>query len=213
MRNLKRRIFYIQLIALLLLISAFNACSHKEANQENAASCCSTDKLPQTDKAVSISEMSVYQLDGNWRDQNGKQLSLKDFAGKPVVLTMFFTHCEYACPLLVHDMKTIEEQLDANMAYTFVLVSFDDKRDTPERLKSYAESQGVGNNWVFLHGDADQIKELSIMLNINYEALENGQFAHSNRKLVLDQGGEIVFQQDGLQTKAEPVVKALKDLM
>ncbi len=211
MKILKKRTFAILLIALLVI--GFNSCDDSTAHQETTASCCSTDKETQSDEPVSLSDMSVYHLDGDWHDQNGKQLALKDFAGKPVVLTMFFTHCEYACPLLVHDMKGVEEQLDADMEYTFVLVSFDDKRDTPERLKSYADSQGVGENWVFLHGDANQIKALSILLNINYEALENGQFAHSNRKLVLDQGGAIVFQQDGLQTKPEPVVKALLDLI
>jgi protein SCO1/2 len=177
------------------------------------SSCCSTKPaLPITD--FSLPDMSVYHLDGQWNDHNGSQIELKDFAGKPVVLTMFFTHCEYACPLLVHDMKGIESMLANEMdAFTFVLVSFDEKRDIPERLKIYAESQGVGDNWVFLHGKANQIKALSIMLGINYEELENGQFAHSNRKLVLDRDGVVIFQQDGLQTKAEPIGEVLKTII
>ncbi len=196
-------------LSFLLLLIGLWSCKDKTTTETETASCCSTNPVV-FDKYVELPETSVYHLDGYWHDQNGDQTELKDFAGKPIVLTMFFTHCEYACPLLVHDMKEIEALLETKKdQFSFVLVSFDDKRDTPERLKTYAESQGVGDNWVFLHGDAHQIKTLSVMLNINYEALESGQFAHSNRKLVLDREGVVVFQQDGLKTKAEPVVNAI----
>jgi protein SCO1 len=207
----KRMTYYI--LMFFLLAAGLWSCKDKTTAETEPSSCCSTN--PRTyDSDFELPETSVYNLDGNWSDQHGRQIELKGFAGKPIILTMFFTHCEYACPLLVHDMKGIETLLENKKdQFTFVLVSFDNKRDTPERLKTYAQSQGVDDNWVFLHGDANQIKTLSVMLNINYEALENGQFAHSNRKLVLDRDGVVIFQQDGLQTKAEPMVNALKPLL
>lgn len=205
----KELLLFLWIAALMALGST--SCIDEGFSESASTTCCSS--TPAT-AADDLPDLSVYHLDGKWKNQLGEQVELKDFSGKPVLLTMFFSHCEYACPLLVHDMKKIENRLDANRDdITFLLVSFDHKRDTPERLKLYAESQGVGENWKFLHGSAGQIKSLSVVLGINYEELENGQFAHSNRKLVLDRDGVVVFQQDGLQTKAEPVVSALGKLL
>lgn len=202
----KETIVFLWIFGVMAL--GLTSCKDKGFSESASAACCSS--MPAT-AADELPDLSVYHLDGKWNNQVGEQVELKDFSGKPVLLTMFFSHCEYACPLLVHDMKAIENKLDAKRDdLTFLLVSFDHKRDTPDRLKVYAESQDVGANWVFLHGDAAQVKALSVVLGINYEELENGQFAHSNRKLVLDDEGVIIFQQDGLQTKAAPVVTALQ---
>lgn len=189
------------------------SCKDKGFSETEPTSCCSSSPIME-EAVTDLPDLSVYHLEGSWKNQLGEQVEMIDFAGVPVVLTMFFSHCEYACPLLVHDMKEVENKLENRKdEVIFVLVSFDHKRDTPERLKLYAESQGVGENWMFLHGSASQIKSLSVVLGINYEELENGQFAHSNRKLVLDRDGVVVFKQDGLQTKAEPVVSALTKLL
>ncbi len=51
----------------------------------------------------------------------------------------------------------------------------------------------MGENWILLHGDAEQIKEISLVLDISYEQMESGAFAHANKKLVLDKNGSIVF--------------------
>ena len=49
---------------------------------------------------------------------------------------MFFTHCEYACPIIVNDMRKLQAALpeDVRGKVDFLLVSFDAKRDTPETL-------------------------------------------------------------------------------
>lgn len=195
-----------------LLILALVSCNE---SKEKEKECCSTKSGKLTEHPVETPETSVYQLGGEWTDQQGTQFTLESLAGNPVVMTMIFTHCEYACPMMINDLKLIENQFSpAEREQTrFVLVSFDHLRDTPERLHDYAQSQGLGDNWILLHGSADQVKELSVVLNISYEQMENGSFSHANRKFVLDKSGTIVFAQDGLQAKSEPVAKAVRDLL
>ncbi len=202
------------LIELSLTALLLTGCNHKK---EEVKSCCSKEanQKSTSDLKESLPGTSVYQLEDAWTTHEGNKLLLNQLSGKPIVLTMIFTHCEYACPMMVNDLKKIEASFseEDRKEFSFVLVSFDHLRDTPERLKEYAASQGLGENWTLLHGDANQVKELSVVLNISYEMQENGSFSHSNRKLVLDSQGTIVYSQEGLQTKSEPVVVALKRLL
>lgn len=196
------------LIAVILVVG----CQNK---REEVKSCCSINKsLIATQETVLLPGNSVYNLDRKWQNQNGEKISLAELSGNPVLMTMIFTHCEYACPMMVNDLKKIEASFSEveRDRFRFVLVSFDDQRDTPKRLKDYAEVQNLGKNWILLYGDAEQVKELSVILQISYNKLEDGSFSHANRKLVLDQNGTIVFGQDGLQANSAPVVAAIRNV-
>lgn len=179
-----------------------------------AKSCCSPLAASPTTKQQDLLETSIYQLDHQWENQYNQPFQLVELKGKPVVMTMIFTHCEYACPMMVNDLKNIEAQLTKkHKDVEFVLISFDHLRDTPERLLEYAKAQGLGENWILLHGDAEQVKEISLVLDISYEQMENGAFAHANKKLVLDKEGTIVFELDGLQTKPKAILDALNKVL
>ncbi|MDA3942274.1 MAG: SCO family protein [Bacteroidetes bacterium] len=196
---------------LFALALSFSACKEQAAEKN---SCCSTKPAMAQKTSGVLPEASLYQLNQQWKNQNGEPVQLSDFKGIPVVMTMIFTHCEYACPMMVNDLKMVEDQFtEKHQNVKFVLISFDHERDTPDRLLEYAKTQQLGENWVLLHGQAEQVKELAMVLDISYEQLENGAFAHANKKFVLNAQGELVFSQEGLQTKAEPVLKALNKLL
>jgi protein SCO1/2 len=195
-------------IALLVSLSAF---AQKETSVK---SCCNPMLAANTTQKETLPGTSIYQFDHSWKNQYNEAFQLIDLKGKPVVMTMIFTHCEYACPMMVNDLKKVEKEFTKKHEdVKFVLISFDHLRDTPERLKEYAETQNLGENWILLHGDAEQIKEISLVLDISYEQMESGAFAHANKKLVLDENGSIVFSLDGLQTKAKPVVEAVNKVL
>ena len=84
--------------------------------------------------------MSVYQLESGWKSQEGKRISLSHFQGRPIVVAMIFTWCEYACPRTLADLKAIEAKLPPvdRKRVRFILVSFDSKKDKPAVLKRYA---------------------------------------------------------------------------
>lgn len=159
-------------------------------------SCC--DEMDSED----FSESSLYQLDSEWTNQDGKNFFLKEFEGNKVVFTMFFASCTYACPILVNDMKKIESELDKNgdlSDYKFVLVSIDHEKDTPEVLKSFAERYNLDlNRWTLLTGTSDDIMELAAVTGFKYKKDKNGEYSHSNIITFLNDNGEINHQHFGL---------------
>lgn len=180
-----------------LLLTAGNAAER---------ACCA--EVP---AAKPVSALSLYQLDAAFTNDRNEPVALTDFRGKPIVLTMFFASCGYACPLLVGDMTRIRESLPEKIRgeVAFVLVSFDTERDTPAALAKYREERALDAQWHLLHGDADAISELAALLGVKYRKEANGMFSHSNLITVLNREGEIVHHRNGLQGGLEETAAAL----
>lgn len=159
-------------------------------------------------------EGSVYVLGGAWSDQHGGELTLAELAGRPRVVAMVYTHCSFACPRIIAQMKRIEAAFagaPAGESPGFVLVSIDPERDTPERLATFAESSRLDpGSWTLLNGSDAQILELSVLLGVKYRATGDGEFAHSNVLTVLDAEGAVVERVEGLGAEVGPAVEALE---
>ena len=54
---------------------------------------------------------SVYDLQSKWTTQDGANVALASFAGRPVVFAMGYTTCKDICPAIVADMMWIEKHL------------------------------------------------------------------------------------------------------
>lgn len=167
-------------------------------------SCCSEDF-----GAEEFSEKSIYQLTGNWRDQNNKPIHLGKFQGKKVVLAMFFASCTYACPIILNDMQKIEKSLSyGKLAETqFVFLSIDPERDTPEKLLQYAKRKNLDlNRWALLTGKNDDILEIAALLGFKFRKEANGDFSHTNMITLLNEKGEISFQLIGLNQDVKEII-------
>jgi protein SCO1/2 len=159
------------------------------------------------------SDKSLFQLDSTWTSDVGREVKLGVFQGRAQVVGLFFTHCEYACPIIVHDMRKIQAALPASLRdrVDFLLVSFDTERDTPAVLADYRKTHKLGtDHWTLLTGKPDDVRELAALLGINYQKDARGQFAHSNVITILNAEGEVIRQQVGLNTGPEESVKALE---
>ena len=71
-------------------------------------------------------------------DQNGQVRTLKDFAGKVVVVFFGFTQCPDVCPTAMQEMVEAKQLLGADGArLQSIFITVDPERDTPELLKAY----------------------------------------------------------------------------
>ncbi|MBL9167428.1 MAG: SCO family protein [Verrucomicrobiales bacterium] len=174
-------------------------------------SCC----LKPAESGQPMSDRSLFQFDSTWTNDKGADLKLGELGGPPLVVTMFFAKCEFACPVLVHDMKKIQAALpeEVRSKVGFVLVSFDTERDTPLVLAEYRKIHELTANWTLLRGTSDDILELAALLGVKFKKDARGQFAHSNILTVLNPGGEVVHQQVGLNQAPEETVKQLLRLL
>ena len=79
-----------------------------------------------------------YAKDFALADHNGQPKSLKDFAGKVVVLFFGYTHCPDVCPTTMAELAEIKKLLGADGAkLQGLFVTIDPERDKPEVLKAY----------------------------------------------------------------------------
>jgi protein SCO1/2 len=158
---------------------------------------------------------SIYNLNSKWTSQDGKDIALKDLRGRPAVVAMAYTSCEHACPVIVEDMKKIERKLNAleGMKFSFLLFSFDSERDTPERLKAYAQKRKLdASHWQLLHGNPRAVREVAAALGIRFKKEKNGDFDHSNVIHLLDKDGVVRYQQIGLNQEPDGLVAKAKAL-
>lgn len=182
------------------------ACCPAPEKPRPPAACCAADppQAPGTPRELppgDFTAASLYQIDAMFTDDAGRPFALGSLRGRPVVLTMFFTTCSYACPLLVADMTRIRDGLPAEIRdrAALVLVSFDTRHDTPAVLRAYRESRALDPQWILLRGPDDSVRELAALLGVKFKQEANGQFAHSNLITILDREGEIVHQRPGLK--------------
>ncbi len=139
---------------------------------------------------------SIYKIESVWTASHGRKTSLSAFAGKPALVAMFYTHCTSVCPAIVQTLKRVEPKVGTRAQ--FVLVTLDSERDNMKVLSEFAALHGLtGSQWTLLTGSADQVRELSVALQLKQSPAANGEFIHTNAITVLDSSGRIVGSNPG----------------
>jgi protein SCO1 len=156
---------------------------------------------------------SIFHAASTWTDQSGQRRPLEDLAGRIQVVAMVYTSCGDACPRMLLDMKRIEGALPPGLEdrVGFVIVTLDPDRDTPERLAEYAHGARLDpSRWTLLHGDPGDILELAALLGVQYRAMGDGDFLHSNLLTILDPAGQVVHRQVGLGADPGPSLEVIR---
>jgi len=183
-------------------------CEGENTFSSKAGSCsvCKMDLQPVTASSKvlatdEISENSIFNLSTKWNTEEGNSIELKELKGKTLVIVMIYTTCKAACPRLVADMRNIEKQIpkENQDKIQYVLISIDPETDTPEKLKAFAiENQMDGEQWTFLQGSVNSVREFANVLAVKYKEISPLDFSHSNIISVFNKGGELIHQQEGL---------------
>jgi protein SCO1/2 len=101
---------------------------------------------------------SVTAPDFRLTDQFGKQVSLSQFKGEPVVLTFLYTHCPNVCPLIAEQLHTVMLDLGKDAQHVAVLaVSVDPGRDTIAAAMNFSKAHNMTSYWHFLVGTEAQL--------------------------------------------------------
>lgn len=156
---------------------------------------------------------SLYDLEVVLTDQHGTQIGLDAFRGHPVIISMFYGSCPYACPTLISDLKRIVGDLSPNTRrdVRVLLVSFDPARDTPAAMKELASRHKTDESvFRFTRSSEADVRRLAAVLGIRYAKLDNGAINHSTVITVLDAKGAPRYRMDGLKGPPEGAVAALE---
>jgi len=191
---------------LLLAAALLSSCGGSTESPDDAAPAAAPHDHSAAASAVAASDLSVYQLESQWTDQHGRTRRLAELAGRPQALALVYTNCGSACPRIVGDLKRLEAEFPQ---LGLVLVSIDPERDTPGRLREFAEGSGLGERWTLLNGEDRALMELAAVLGVRYRRVSPTDFVHSNLITVLDAAGNIAYRQEGLG-EAERTIAALR---
>ena len=172
--------------------------------------CCKKDGT--SSQVAKLSDESIYNIETEWKTQDGRSMKLADLHGKIVVAAMVFTHCESACPRIVADIQRIEKETVGIPDIQFVLISMDPERDTPERFNEFATERQLGSHWIMLSADQEATDEIANVLGVKIKKLSDGGFDHSNTIYVLDKKGNIAFAQEGLEQEPSQTIKKILEL-
>lgn len=144
--------------------------------------------------AVDISG-AEYARDFALTDHNGQPRTIKDFAGKVVVLFFGYTQCPDVCPTTLGELAEVKKLLGKDGArLQGLLVSIDPARDTPEVLKAYMENFDA--SFLALSTTPDKLPELAKEFKVYYRKSEGStptsySMDHSAGAYVFDTQGKV----------------------
>jgi len=161
----------------------------------------------------------------NLLNQDSSKIIFPDqFKEKILVTGFIFTNCPDICPLTIHNMYLIQQELIRKDVKNveFTAISFDPLRDTPAVLKEQARVRDIDlSNFNFLTGKKSVIDSLLDTMNIYAFAddttyTESGEpvyfFVHTDRITLIDQQSNIRKEYRGSHINIEEIVSDIKYL-
>lgn len=158
-------------------------------------------------KPAPLPRDSVYQLPLTLTDQAGRASDWRTRRGKPQLVSMFYTSCQYICPLIVDSGKAIEKQLTPaqQQRLGILLISMDPARDDPAALKSVADKRKLDpQRWTLAAPPAADVRAVAGVLGIRYRQLADGEFNHTSTLVLLDQDGRILARTEQVGSRPDP---------
>ncbi len=134
--------------------------------------------------------------DFSFINQNGQEITNKEYKGKIYIADFFFTSCSGICPKLANNMSILQDTYKDNDKIMLLSHSIMPWKDTPEILNEYARTNNVINSkWNLVTGDK---KELYKIARTGYFADEDftktqdeNDFIHTENFILVDGKGYI----------------------
>lgn len=105
------------------------------------------------------------------RDHNGQLRSMKDFAGKVVVIFFGYTHCPDVCPTSMLELSEVKKKLGAQGdALQVIFITVDPERDSPELLKAYMDN--FDPSFLALRPEPQDLPDLAKQFKVYYKRVE-----------------------------------------
>ena len=158
-------------------------------------------------KPAPLPRDSVYQLPLVLTDQAGHAADWRTRRGAPQVVAMFYTSCQYICPLIVDSGKAVDKSLTPQQRarLKILLVSMDPKRDTPAALKNIVDKRQLDTTrWTLASPPQGEVRAVAGVLGVRYRELADGEFNHTSALLLLDADGRILARTEQVGSTPDP---------
>ena len=150
---------------------------------------------------------SVYQLPLRLTDQHGKSWDWRSKRGQPQLVAMFYSSCQYICPLIVESGKAVQRGLSPAQRERLgvLLISMDPARDTPAALMKVVRERRIDDKrWSLASPQPDAVRGVAGVLDVRYRQLADGEFNHTSALILLDADGRIVARTEKMGSDVDP---------
>ncbi|KYD32781.1 hypothetical protein B4110_0782 [Parageobacillus toebii] len=131
----------------------------------------------------------------------GEKYRFSDMKPKIRLLEFMYTNCPDICPNTTFQMTKLRAKLEQEHVFgknvEFITITIDPKRDTREKLQTYAKTFGVTNGeqgWMFLRGSETDTKKIADAFDFQYRDPGNGMIIHTTLTYLLDENGRVIEQ-------------------
>lgn len=107
-------------------------------------------------------------LDVSFRDEQGREVTLRELLGRPAVLVLTYYRCTHICPEMLAAISGVVGKISFRPGkdYSIITLSFDDS-DTPSTARQLKRDylKPIGrpfpeDSWKFLTGDRENIRKI-----------------------------------------------------
>ena len=127
------------------------------------------------------------------QDTSGRERTLAEFRGRPVMLFFGFVQCAEVCPTSLLRAAEVKKQLGADgKGLQIILITVDPERDTPELLRDYAAV--FDPELVALRGDEAATRKTADEFHVYYQKVPTGNsysVDHTALTYVFDAAGNL----------------------
>jgi protein SCO1/2 len=106
--------------------------------------------------AGSVLPGGVRAPDFSLRDQDGRSISMREFRGRPVIVTFLYTNCDETCPPQAQQIKGALAALDHRVPALAIAV--DPPNDTPESARRFLVEQRMAERMDFAVGSEERLR-------------------------------------------------------
>ena len=137
----------------------------------------------------SIMPGGVRAPDFRLRDERGRPVSMRQFRGRPVIVTFLYTTCDETCPTMAQTVKGALNDLTSDVPA--IAVAVDPPRDTAEQALRFLSKQRVLGRLDFVLGSRAELEPVWKGFAIQPQAVNQ---EHQARFTLVDKRG---FQRIG----------------
>jgi len=120
---------------------------------------------------------------------SGRAITLSAQRGQVVALTFLYTSCPDVCPLTATQFRSAQADLQADAArVTFIAISVDPDRDTPQAAQTFSATHGLASNWFYLVGGRAQLSPVWAAYGIGVQA-GSSTVTHNDAIYLIDKSG------------------------
>jgi protein SCO1 len=170
------------------------------------------------DQALATSQAAIGRTlpDLQLTDSEGQSVSLSDYRGKPLLISLIFTSCYHVCPAIT---RHLAEAADASRealgddSFQVLTIGFDTANDSPDAMRNFANQQKISDpRWDFLSASAETMDQLVTAVGFVYFPSPRG-FDHINQVTLVDRDGVIYRQVYGAAFDLPWLMEPLKELV